>query len=337
VLSGQIDQGELTIDGAILKGSVTLSSGSPRSIEISARASDDIVATFSLAIETIGQPTQFSVSVPADLFPRPLRIALSVSATDSATGTSVGLPMTGPTAELRAINITSRQDFLRSVQSPTERLKNSSFLFYVSYFGLSRFADDFAARSAALCVMAYRIMEGVAVPQEGIDTFWAEVEKIIAERPNVPRGLWIRWHISVRLAAGYLAFRHKDTSRSATFFGGISEFAFELSHWPTATTNVLIGIFLAGWVRYQRGEFEAAAHEWRRADGVLRYGATLTNFSNFYAYGELENAIRVAQECYIGVMQAENGGKPVDDARIIPAGYQLDISHLPGLKYNLGL
>lgn len=337
LLAGQVESGELTSDGAQVRGWVTVSSGIPREVEISVRASGVVAQTKTVTISEMGQPFKFQIAVSRKFFPPPLRIELAVTATDLSSATVVGLPMSGPAGDLQAIRIGSRQEFLQHVQSPSDRLKNSNLLFYISLFGLERFADDFAARSAAICVMAYRIMEGVSISPEVRKMFWQEIDTILSEDAKVPRGLWLRWHISVRLAAGYLAFRDKDTAKSASLFSGIGDFAFELSQWPSALTNVLIGIFLAGWVKYERKEYASAVQDWRRAEGVLRYGATIAQLTNSYAYGELANAIRVAQECYIGCRQAENGGTPISDPRIAPAGYELDIAHLPGPKYNLGL
>ncbi len=261
---------------------------------------------------------------------------IAVFAVDGA-GVRHPLAMTGSAAELAAVRVATRADFLKLVQSPTERLRNLNLLFYVSYFGFDRLSDDFAAQSAALCTMGYRLVDGLSVPEVARRKLWSGIEEVLHSKANVPRGLWLRWHTSVRLVAGYLAFRDKDTQKAAEYFNGIGEFAFDLAHWPAVLTNVLIGIFLAGWTLYERGDFAEAARAWRRAEGVLRYGGATVQLPNFYAYGELSNAIRVAQECYVGCLQAENHGKPVEDVRVIPAGYQLDIHHLPGLLYNLGL
>jgi hypothetical protein len=336
VVSGEITSGELTLEGATLTGWVKLSAEAQHPVQIIIVSSGQVVGRVTLAEADPLVPQDFQVVVPESSFRPPLYVELSVYAAD-ATTSGAELPMKGTAAELALARVGSRQDFLKLVQSPTERLKSANLLFYVSYHGVRRLLGDFAAQSAGTCVMGYRIIDGLVVPDAARKAFWDSVEQLLVAKPNVPRGLWLRWHTSVRLVAGYVAFREKDTERSASYFDGIGDFAFELAHWPAALTNILIGIFLAGWVRYERGEFVDANQSWRRAEGVLRYGAALSQLPNFYAYGEFANAIRVAQECYIGCQQAENGGAPVHDVRIIPSGYELDIRHLSGLRYNLGL
>ena len=332
-ISGEVDFGELDVTGALLKGWVKSTTDSADPIEIIVFASDQPAARLSLRRED--KAISFEISVPASFFRAPLFIEFVVLAECGAT--AARLPLTGSAAQLAQIQVGSRQDLLRLVQSPTERLQDPNLLFYISYHALSRLPGDFAAHSAATCVMGYRLIEGLVVPAAARDRFWERVEYLLQAKPAVPRGLWLRWHTSMRLVAGYLSFHEKNTQKAAEFFDGIGDFAFELAHWPAALTNVLIGVFLAGWMYYERGEFPEAAQAWKRAEGVLRYGGAISQLPNFYAYGELANAIRVAQECYIGWMQAENGGRPVEDQRIIPAGYQLDIHHLPGLRHNLGL
>jgi len=332
-ISGEVDFGELNVTGVLLKGWAKSATKSAESIQIVILSSDQPAAKLSLPQGS--EPVPFEISVPASFFRTPLVIELKVLAECGAT--TANLPLTGSAANLAQIRVGSRQDLLRLVQSPTERLKDPNLLFYTSYHSLSRFPGDFAAHSAATCVMGYRLIEGLVVPSSAREKFWERVDYLLRAEPAVPRGLWLRWHTSTRLVAGYLAFHEKNTQKAAEYFDGIGDFAFELSYWPAALTNVLIGIFLAGWIHYERGEFAEAAQAWKRAEGVLRYGSAISQLPNFYAYGELTNAIKVAQECYIGCIQAENGGKSVEDARIVPAGYQLDIRHLPGLRHNLGL
>jgi len=339
IAQGEVTHGDLTVDGARLTGWVELLAEGRSPMQIVVAGSGAEASRLILPSSGPMERMTFEVTVDRKFFRHPLLIDLKVFVAD-ATGSGSELPMTGTAGELTLVKVGSGSDLMRLVQSPIERLKNPNLLFYISYHAFDRFPNDFGPQAAMLCTMGYRLLEGMAVPDAAIQKFWDRVHNLLKVRPalpHAPRGLWLRWHTSVRLVAGYLAFRNKDTVAAGNYFNGIGDFAFDLAHWPSSLTNVLIGIFLAGWMHYERGEFPEAAQTWRRAEGVLRYGGATALLTNFYAYGELGNAVKVAQETFVGLLQAENGGKPLNDPRLVPAGYEFDIRHLPGLRHNLGI
>lgn len=333
---GEVSTGTMTREGARISGWARLLPGASGPVTVVVFANGAAIARLQGdAVDADGR-FAFTQDLPVESFRPPLMIDFSVFALD-ASGAGAQLPATGTAADLLRIQIGSRPDFLRAIQSPTERLRDPQILFYTSLHGLSRFRDDFAARSAAICTMGYRMNEGLEVPPAARQAFWEEVETLLGSTPDVPRGLWLRWHTSVRLIAGYAAYRQGSEALAAEHFSRVADFAFELNHWPTALTNVLIGIFLSGWTRYGRREWAEASREWRRAEGVLRLGASIAQFQNYYGFGELQNAVKVAQECFVGVQQAERQGAPINDTRLVMADYQVDVRHLPGVAFNLGV
>lgn len=336
ICSGEVEVGTMTYDGAQISGWVKLLPNAAGPVSVLLFANGAEIARVVGPELGPDERFRFEQNLPAEMFRPPLMVDFDIYAFD-ASGSGLQLPVTGTAADLKRIQIGSRPDFLRAIQSPTERLKDPQILFYTAMHGLSRFGDDFAARSAATCTMGYRMNEGLAVPDVARATFWAEVEALLQSKPDVPRGLWLRWHTSVRLVAGYAAYRQGDTALAAEHFSRVADFAFELSHWPTALTNVLIGIFLSGWARYERQLWSDAAKEWRRAEGVLRLGSSIAQFNNYYGFGELQNAVRVAQECFVGVLQAECEGKAINNGHFAPIDYQVDVRHLTGVAFNLGV
>ena len=334
--SGEVTAGTMTMAGARVSGWAELLPDARAPLEVLMFANGAPVGRLIAADLRVGERFAFDHDLPAAMFGPPLIVDFTVYAVD-ASGAGSKLPVSGTAAELGKLQIGSRPDFLKAIQSPVERLTDPQMLFYTALHGLARFQDDFAARSAAICTMGYRMNEGLDVPAQARNIFWAEVEALLHSKPNIPRGLWLRWHTSVRLVAGYTAYRERKPDLASEHFARVADFAFELSHWPTALTNVLIGIFLAGWSFYERQMWEAAAVEWRRAEGVLRLGAAISQFQNYYAFGELANAVKVAQECFVGSMQAEREGAAINDPRYVTVGYEVDVRHLTGVAFNLGV
>lgn len=334
--SGEVTAGTMTMLGALVSGWAELLPDASAPLEVLMFANGALVGRVIAHDLQPGERFSFHHELPAEMFGPPLMVDFTVYAVD-ASGAGCKLPVTGTAADLARLQIGSRPDFLKAIQSPIERLKDPQMLFYTALHGLSRFQDDFAARSAAICTMGYRMNEGIDAPSEARTLFWAEVGSLLQGRPNISRGLWLRWHTSVRLVAGYTAYRERKPEHASEHFARVADLAFELSHWPTALTNVLIGIFLSGWSLYERQLWEAAGTEWRKAEGVLRLGAAISQFQNYYAFGELANAVKVAQECFVGSMQAERQGAPIDDPRYVTVGYQVDVRHLAGVAFNLGV
>jgi hypothetical protein len=138
----------------------------------------------------------------------------------------------------------------------------------------------------------------------------------------------LRWHTSVRLIAGYLAFQNGKDEDALRHFTAILPFLGDLSYWPQSLTNLLLGLFLTGYFTFLAGDKEAAIEHWSRAPTVFRFGCSIAEFQNYYAYGEVGNALRVVQECYVAA-QVVKGGGPITNASLAPVGRSLDLRQLP--------
>ena len=107
--------------------------------------------------------------------------------------------------------------------------------------------------------------------------------------------------------------------RRCAIFTAIVPFIADLSEWPQSLTNLLLGLFLTGYFNFLTGNKEAAIEHWSRAPEIFRYGCSIAEFQNYYAYGEVGNALRVVQECYVAA-QVVKGGGPITNVSLAPAG-----------------
>ena len=124
-------------------------------------------------------------------------------------------------------------DFMRLIQTPSTRIKDPELLAYAWIHAMSRFSGDYAICCAALCVIGYRILNK-EINISDLDLFFKEqAKRFIDIKPNIPFGLYLRWHSSLRLIMGYLAYQSNDLEEVRIHFEKISEFESELKSWPT--------------------------------------------------------------------------------------------------------
>ncbi len=268
----------------------------------------------------------FSIALDIALIPPPLKTNFALYAYDGEA--AMLLPVTSDRDRLSGLEVLSGQDFIRLIQSPSTRLADPHTLAYAAYHCVRRLPPDFALRAAALCVIGYRLLNHEVDDPALRRFFESESRQLLAETPKIPRGLFLRWHTSVRLIAGYLAFQAGRETAATEHFAVIPSFAADLTEWPQALTNVLLGLFITGYLRYRDGQRDAAIEEWSRGEGIFRFGSSIAEFQNFYAYGEVGNALRVVQECYIA-MQVVRGYGPISNPSLAPPGTDIDLRRLP--------
>jgi hypothetical protein len=238
------------------------------------------------------------------------------------------VPFFTPNNHLRDAQIKSGSDFMRLIQTPSTRLSDAQTLAYVSAHCLNRLPGDYSIRAAALCVIGYRILNGEVSDSSLEELFWVSTKVLLSETPQIERGLFARWHTSVRLIAGYLAFQAKKDDEAIIHFEAVTNFFIDLPHWPQLLTNVLLGFFISGYLRNQNGEQSEALLHWSKGADIFRFGCSIAQFQNYYAYGELGNALRVVTECYTG-MQVIKGNGPINNPAIAPLGLDIDLAKLP--------
>ncbi|WP_419727965.1 hypothetical protein [Lichenicola sp.] len=244
------------------------------------------------------------------------------------------LPVLKDNDQLGKLQILTGHDFFRMVQTPSTRIGDTNVLVHLALHVLSRNQDNYVLGAAAICVLGYRLLDGNSEAERQRAVILDEMKRLLSENPRIDRGLFIRWHTSLRLIAGYLAYQAGADVDAFNQFKDIGSFAIELKRWPQALTNILIGVVITGYLLYERGDTSAAVERWQAAEDLLRYGASVAEFQNSYAYGELGNAVRVAQFAHIAALCAVQGGL-LNDASLAPLGTRLDIREVPGPMGNL--
>jgi hypothetical protein len=287
------------------------------------RRRPDIAAEYGEAAAQSG----FALSISIDMIPPPLQPNFIVYAFDGNSTASV-LSIAKDHDKLSALNIATGSDFVRLIQSPSTRLPDPKTLAYAALHCMHRLPVDFPTRAAALCVIGYRLLNHEIDDPELQIIFEEESCTLLAEKPKIARGLFLRWHTSVRLIAGYLAFQAGRDREALEHFAAVSSFVADLTYWPQALTNLLLGLFITGYLRYRDGQVDVAIAEWSRGEGLFRFGSSIAEFQNFYAYGEVGNALRVVQECYIAIQVVRSGG-PINNPSLAPPGMDIDLRRLP--------
>ncbi|WP_419727960.1 hypothetical protein [Lichenicola sp.] len=287
------------------------------------QARPDLVCTHGVAAAQAGVSIMLDITV----IPPPLRPSFTVYAFDGE-ASATALPFAEERDRLSNINIFTGQDFIRLIQSPSTRLSDPHTLAYAALHCMRRLPPDFAIKAAALCVIGYRLLSHEIDDLELAAVFKTESQALLSDRPNLARGLFLRWHTSVRLIAGYLAFQSGQETEALEHFAVVPTFVTDLVEWPQALTNILLGLFITAYLRYRGGQVEAAIQDWSRAESIFRFGASISEFQNYYAYGEVGNALRVVQECYIAI-QVIRGGGPITNPSLGPPGMDIDLRRLP--------
>ncbi len=333
---GSIESAQLTLTGAsltgwafnprvsrppqeflVVSGDTVIHAASPN------RARSDLTRTYGEAAAQAG----ISLTLDIDVIPPPLRPNFTVYAFDGE-ATATALPFAKEHDQLSSLHIATINDFIRLIQSPSTRLRDPQTLAYAALHCMRRLPRDFAIKAAALCVIGYRLLNHEINDTALSAIFTSESHALLAERPNIPRGLFLRWHTSVRLIAGYLAFQAGHEAEALEHFAVVPTFVTDLTEWPQALTNILLGLFITGYLRYRAGQVDAATKDWSRAEAIFRFGTSISEFQNFYAYGEVGNALRVVQECYVAT-QVVRGGGPITNPSLAPTGMDIDLRRLP--------
>ena len=337
--AGSVDNAHLTLSGATMVGWAVSNPAEGQvalpPLEILVVGDDRVIHAArpdqprpDLAREFGDQATTsgFSIELDIALIPPPLKTTFKLYAYDGETATL--LPMALERDRLSSLNIETGHDFIRLIQSPSTRLPDPETLAYAAYHCVRRLPPDFTVQAAALCVIGYRLLNHEVDDPALRRFFESESRDLLAETPRIPRGLFLRWHTSVRLIAGYLDFQAGREAAATEHFAVIPGFAADLTEWPQALTNILLGLFITGYLRYRAGQRDAAIEEWSRGEGIFRFGSSIAEFQNFYAYGEVGNALRVVQECYVAI-QVVQGHGPISNPSLAPPGTNIDLRRLP--------
>ncbi len=200
--------------------------------------------------------------------------------------------------QFRFFGFEARADFDRYFQNPAFRISNLAAIAWASRRAIAVFPDDIVCFMSAYCIMIYRHIESDYFTAEEIRELlpkWREVEAAVA-RPI--RGERYRWVISVKLALGYFFMIAKDFVTAGKNFNDIADMEEEMPSWPQASTNILIGVFMAAWLEYRAKNEAKAIARLERAYPILRTGVTHLPIWSKHHFAELENSLRIARECF---------------------------------------
>ena len=218
---------------------------------------------------------------------------------------------------------------MRLIQNFSTRITDKPTLVFTAVHAMKRFPNDYAVRAAALCTLGYRVLDHEVNDPEIVAFFDQEAIRLLEEQPAIARGLLLRWHTSVRLIAGYLSYQKGNREAAIVHFDNIAGWFLDLPKWPQALTNVLLGVYISGYLLMESGRRQEAVARWAQAEAILRFGSTFSEFMNYYAYGELENAVKVARDCHMARLVVQEGG-PLHNTTLAPDGIGLDPRTVPG-------
>lgn len=335
---GAVDYGQLLAEGARVCGwAVKRSNGAACStfeiVIANSRAQSETSNVkredVKLASPYEDQMCGFSSFLPLDALPKPLNIDINVYAVDEDNGIATLLPKHRPKYHLD-LPIKSASDFVRLIQTPSTRIENPITITMAAYHALDRLPRDFIVKSGALCVIGYRMLEGHDLPKKVSSAFWSHSEAALNEAPSLDRGVVFRWKGSIGLLRGYLALQQKNIDEAVNSFSSVYAMKDELQYWPTALTNVLLCIYMTAYLKYRRGEIDEAVNLWATAGDLFKFGCANAKFSNVYAYGEVRNALQVAEECHVCALVAKTAEGKIVNPALGPIGRAIRAEAIPG-------
>ena len=200
--------------------------------------------------------------------------------------------------QFRYMGFETREEFTKYFQNPAFRIRNTAVVAWAAKRALTMFGNDIDLFMGALCVMIYRHLENgffSATEIMSLSETWARLEATI---PRPLRGERLRWVISVKLALGYFFMVRKNFAVASKNFIDITLLDENLASWPQASTNILIGVFMAAWFEYRAGDTATAIVRLGKAYNVFKNGVTYLPVWSKHHFSELDNSLRIAGECF---------------------------------------
>lgn len=288
----------------------------------------------------------FNTKIDIEEIPAPLDISVDIFAIDEEAGIATKLTKILPNYKID-LPIRTAEDFRRLIQQPSTRITDPDTLAYAALHAAERFSansnlhvniyDSYVSRSSAACVLGYRLLETEQPNAELLSRFEQLARELAEDTPSIQRGVYLRWNISLRLISAYWAIRKKDFELANTHLREIYLFASELDQWPSAVSNILIAIFLLGFLAFHSGDKDTAIEWWSQAESVQKNGMSVALLTNFYAYEELRNAITIAQECFVGCLIAKGNGSRNEDPENGPIGCTIELTRISNFNISGGL
>jgi hypothetical protein len=200
--------------------------------------------------------------------------------------------------QFRFLAFEARAEFDEHFQNPAFRIANLAVIAWAARRAIQIFPDDIVCFMSAYCIMIYRHIESGYVSAEEILRLVPRWEALERSLTQPVRGERYRWVISVKLGLGYFFLIRKNFELAERNFSDIADMEEQMASWPQASTNILIGVFMAAWLDYRKANEVAAVERLARAYGILRTGVTHLPIWSKHHFSELENSLRIARECF---------------------------------------
>ena len=200
--------------------------------------------------------------------------------------------------QFRFLGFRTRPEFTQHFQNPAFRIRNTAVIAWASRRALGLFGDDADFFMSALCVLVYRHLESGFFTAQDIVALSEDWKRREATLPKPYKGERLRWVISVKLALAYFYMVQGDTLIASDNFRDISQLDEHLATWPQASTNLLIGVFMAAWFEYREGDLSSAIARLGKAYTIFKNGVTFLPIWSKHHFSELENSLRIAGECF---------------------------------------
>ncbi len=298
--TGSFDGSSFTPTGVLLSGWACDRAASSRVVEFIVVSGGEVVSTLPVNGERPGDDHAYTFDGVVSFKEWNLLVVnFSVLAVFS-TGEIVKLPrLKGP--YVPDVEIRNALDFERLVQSPATRMPDMFHNVMLAYYALYKFPRDFAVCGGALCVIGYRLLEGAPpLPPVMTEVFNGHADRVRNWKEG-RQGLALRWLNSICLVEAYLAYQRNDDEVALQRFAEMISRHRDLQFWPSAATNILIAIFVSGFIKFTTNDLDSAERFWSMAEDVMRRGVMFALLNNAFAYSELVNAVNVARQCYIGL------------------------------------
>jgi hypothetical protein len=200
--------------------------------------------------------------------------------------------------QFQFLSFTAHPEFVEFFQNPAFRVANPAIIAWASRRMMELAPDNAMSFMSAFCVMIYRHLENGYFSTGEILEFAKKWERLYGAMFQPVRGERYRWVISVKLALGYFFLTQKNELEARRNFVDISGMEEQIPSWPQASTNILIGVFMAAWLDNRAGDNEAALGRLARSYDILKAGVNYLPVWSKHHFSELENSLRIARECF---------------------------------------
>jgi hypothetical protein len=200
--------------------------------------------------------------------------------------------------QFQFLSFTAHPEFVEFFQNPAFRVANPSIIAWASRRMMELAPENALSFMSSFCVMIYRHLENGYFSTGEIEEFAKKWERLYGALFQPVRGECYRWVISVKLALGYFFLTQKNEPEARRNFVDIAGMEEQIPSWPQASTNILIGVFMAAWLDHRAGDNAAALARLARSYGILKAGVNYLPVWSKHHFSELENSLRIARECF---------------------------------------